>query len=68
MEEVDIGKELSKNYDNKIIALKEQIQRIIGGIEVLEKLKEEIKTPTKKEQKWYFTVMRTKWSRIHFLN
>ena len=41
--------EIYENYNNKILALKEQIQRIIGGIEVLEKLKEEIKTPTKKE-------------------
>ena len=41
--------ELHDSYDKKILALKEQIQRIIGGIEVLEKLKEEIKTPTKKE-------------------
>ena len=37
------------NYDKKILALKEQIQRIIGGIEVLEKLKEEITTPNEKE-------------------
>ena len=43
------SKELYKNYDKKILALKEQAQRIFGGIEVLEKLKEEIKTPTKKE-------------------
>ena len=40
---------LYENYNKKIVGLKEQIQRIIGGIEVLEKLKEEIKTPTKKE-------------------
>ena len=45
----DEEKELISNYNKKILALKEQIQRIIGGIEVLEKLKEEIKTPKKKE-------------------
>ena len=42
-------KELLNNYDKKILALKEQIQRRIGGIEVLEKLKEEITTPNEKE-------------------
>ena len=46
-------KELQENYDKKILALKEQAQRIFGGIEVLEKLKkelkEELKTPKKKE-------------------
>ena len=43
------NKQLENNYDKKILALKEQIQRIIGGIEVLEKLKEEITTPNEKE-------------------
>ena len=43
--------ELMINYDEKILALKTQIQKIIGGIEVLEKLKEELTTPNKKEKK-----------------
>ena len=43
--------ELIKDYDGKILALKTQIQKIIGGIEVLEKLKEELTTPNKEEKK-----------------
>ena len=49
--------DLLKNYEDKILALKTQmekialVQKIIGGIEVLEKLKEELTTPTKEEKK-----------------
>ena len=43
------NEELLENYNGKINALKTQIDRIIGGIEVLEKLKEEITTPNEKE-------------------
>ena len=45
------NEDLIKNYDEKILSLKTQIQKIIGGIEVLEKLKEEATTPNKKEKK-----------------
>ena len=52
--------ELIKNYEDKIIALNNQIREIVGGIKVLEKLLEEQTTPNKEEKKWYFTVALTK--------
>ena len=45
------NEELLENYNGKINALKTQIDRIIGGIEVLEKLKEEIIKPPKEKNK-----------------
>ena len=52
--------ELKKSYKEKITALKNQMHKWAGGIEVLGSLIEELETQNEKEKKWYFIVMPTK--------